>query len=141
MDFNQSVAAVVDWVDTHSSWDETLLIVTADHETGLLWGPESNISAYQDLVNNGAGTMPGMRYNATGHTNSLVPLFARGVGSELFAGLVDGYDASAFAHWGVGAYVDNTDIFNVMHSVIPEPAGVLLLLTASGIAVGALRQR
>jgi alkaline phosphatase len=140
VDFNQSVAAVVDWVDTHSSWDETLLIVTADHETGLLWGPESNTLAYQDLVNNGAGLVPGMRYNATGHSNSLVPLFARGVGSELFAGLVDGYDATALAHWGVGAYVDNADIFSVMHSVIPEPANMLLLLAASAIGTGALRR-
>jgi alkaline phosphatase len=98
IDFNQSVQAVEDWVDTHSSWAETLLIVTADHETGLIWGPNSSTTAFQDITNRGAGTMPGVRYNATGHSNSLVPLFARGVGSDLFGDFVDGYDATAAAH-------------------------------------------
>ena len=39
MDFNASVQAVVDWVTNNSSWADTLLIVTADHECGDLWGP------------------------------------------------------------------------------------------------------
>ncbi|MFB9775551.1 alkaline phosphatase [Brevibacterium otitidis] len=38
-DFNASVEAVHTWVEENSSWDETLLIVTADHETGYLSGP------------------------------------------------------------------------------------------------------
>ena len=37
-DFNKSVEAVTDWVEKNSSWEETLLIVTADHETGYLNG-------------------------------------------------------------------------------------------------------
>ncbi len=131
IDFNHSVAAVIDWVETHSDWSETLLIVTADHETGLLWGPDSDELPFQDLTNNGPGLMPGMLYNSGGHTNSLVPLFARGVGSELLAGLVDGYDEAAFAHWGVGHYLDNTDLFTLMYAVIPEPTAALGLVVAS----------
>src|SRR5699024_6999886 len=39
-DFNAAVESVVDWIETNSSWDETLLVVTADHETGYLGGVE-----------------------------------------------------------------------------------------------------
>ena len=137
-EFNAAVQDVVDWVGAHSSWDETLLIVTADHETGLLWGPNSNTTAFTDLVNNGAGSMPGLRYNASGHSNSLVPLFARGAGSDLFASLVDGYDATAAAHWGVGNYVDNTDVFRAMAAALPEPSTLALL---SSFAFFAARRR
>lgn len=37
-DFNRAVEAAIDWVERHSNWAETLLIVTADHETGGIWG-------------------------------------------------------------------------------------------------------
>lgn len=37
-DFNKSVEAVTEWVEKNSSWEETLVIVTADHETGYLNG-------------------------------------------------------------------------------------------------------
>ena len=33
-DFNKSVDAAIKWVEENSSWEETLLVVTADHETG-----------------------------------------------------------------------------------------------------------
>ncbi|KTS03753.1 alkaline phosphatase, partial [Microbacterium testaceum] len=36
--FNDSVEAVTDWVEANSNWDETLVVVTADHETGYLAG-------------------------------------------------------------------------------------------------------
>ena len=42
LDFNDAVETVVDWVETESSWDETLVIVTADHETGYLDGSQSD---------------------------------------------------------------------------------------------------
>ncbi|MEM9990099.1 MAG: alkaline phosphatase, partial [Pseudomonadota bacterium] len=38
VDFNLAIDAVIEWVEANSSWDETLLIVTADHETGGIWG-------------------------------------------------------------------------------------------------------
>ena len=44
-DFNQAVDDVMTWVETNSSWNETLLIVTGDHETGFLWGPNQSASA------------------------------------------------------------------------------------------------
>ncbi len=40
-DFLDAVSAVIEWVDTQSSWNDTLLIVTGDHETGYLTGAGS----------------------------------------------------------------------------------------------------
>ncbi|MBM3494237.1 MAG: alkaline phosphatase, partial [Armatimonadetes bacterium] len=40
-DFNEAVEAVSKWVRANSSWSDTLVVVTGDHETGYLWGPGS----------------------------------------------------------------------------------------------------
>jgi alkaline phosphatase len=122
IDFLGAVDAVVQWVETHGGWDETLLILTADHETGFLWGPQSDTTPFQPLVDRGAGNAPGLRYNSTGHTNSLTPLFARGAGSERFAELVRGIDETAAKVYSVsGRFVDNTDISKVMKEALGEP--------------------
>jgi alkaline phosphatase len=112
MDFNAAVQAVVAWVTAHGSWDNTLLIVTSDHETGYLWGPGGPFSP---LFNHGAGTLPGATYNSGGHTNSLVPLFAKGAGAHLLAGYADQSDPVR------GWYVDNTEIFKVMNGIRAVP--------------------
>jgi len=134
--FNDAVNAVAAWVETHSSWDETLLIVTADHETGMLWGPDawtdldgdgawSDGDAFHDYVlprNNGQGQAPGIVYGSPHHTSELVPLFALGVGAEMFEGM-SLRDEHARRLWGEayswdGGYVDNTTVFSVMQAVI-----------------------
>jgi alkaline phosphatase len=132
--FNKSVDAVVKWVNTNSSWNDTLLIITADHETGFIWGPNSNTAAFDPIVNNGTGEMPGLRYNSGSHTNSLVPMYAIGAGSELFAGLVDGTDPV------YGQYIDNTDINKVMNTVVPEPTTITLLAIGTFL-ISARRKR
>ena len=74
--FNQAVEAVVGWIEKNSGWNDTLLIVTADHETGYLTGPGSGVeglgAAWYPLRSNGTGKMPEMQWNTRGHTNSLV---------------------------------------------------------------------
>ncbi len=129
-DFNDAVQTVIGWIedDTNgSSWANTLLIVTADHETGYLWGSEEK--EFVLVKNNGIGEMPGMFYHAGEHSNIPVPLYAKGIGADLFEYLIDGYDLfyadllEAFDSEFDGAYVDNTDIFTVMNAVItPEPS-------------------
>jgi alkaline phosphatase len=115
VDFVQAVEAVVDWVEKNSTWDDTLLILTADHECGLLWGLKSDKAAFDPVEDFGPGHLPGMKYNSGDHTNSLVPLYARGPGSGRFAELVKGTDAKAAVIWRFsGQYIDNTDIFTVM---------------------------
>lgn len=116
LDFNLAVNAVVDYVNTNSSWENTLLIVTGDHECGLLLGPNGQTS----IVNSGVGNMPGMTYYSGSHSNQLIPLFARGAGSELFAQYALGSDLVR------GKYIDNTDVFKVMTRATTEPAATSL---------------
>ena len=126
IDFVKAVEAVVDWVEKNSSWDDTLLILTSDHECGLLWGPNSDKVAFDPIQDNGPGKMPGMKYLYSSHSNSLVPLYARGPGSERFAKLVRGTDPKAAAAWNIsGRYVDNTDIGAVMKAEIMADGGDL----------------
>lgn len=114
-DFVHAVEAVVAWISSHGGWDETLLILTADHDCGLIWGPESKTTAFAPIRDRGPGKMPGLLYHSGGHSNSLVPLLARGPGSRRFADLLKGQDERAAAVWRFsGRYVDNTDIFTVM---------------------------
>ena len=116
-DFNKAVECAVDWVNTNSSWDETLMIITADHETGYLTGPGSgkNDSTVTDvaktwtaLVNHGQGQVPGLEWHTHGHTNSLVPFFAKGAGSTIFHNYADEMDPVR------GKYIDNTEIGKAM---------------------------
>jgi alkaline phosphatase len=110
--FQEAVEAVVAWVQTHSSWDETLVVITADHETGMLWGPESDTVPFAPLVDRGPGCVPGFKFNSEKHTNSLVPVYARGPGSERLADMVQGTDPVR------GPYVDNTDIAKLLHQAV-----------------------
>ena len=65
--------------------------------------------------------MPGLKYNSSGHANSLVPVYARGAGSRRFVDLVRGKDATAAGVWGnSGQFVDDTDIFTVMRAAVME---------------------
>jgi len=112
IDFNNMVEAVVDWVQKNSNWGETMVIVTSDHETGYIWGPGSN-PAFEPIVNNGAEAMPGMEYYGdiggfNWHSNSLVPLFAKGDAARLFKGYAVEKDLV------YGPYIDNTDIFKIV---------------------------
>ncbi|MEM9168981.1 MAG: alkaline phosphatase [Pseudomonadota bacterium] len=113
IDFNRAVDAVIDWVETNSSWDETLLIVTSDHECGGIWGEgtwtngvggavaadrsdealkaarfdpaDDAFNAFLAVQDRGAGAMPGYQWSSSNHTNDLVPLWAIGAGAERFA--------------------------------------------------------
>jgi alkaline phosphatase len=122
--FNRAVDEVIEWVETESSWDETLLIITTDHANAMFLGPDSADVYFQDPIAGEAGELPEGIFWSTNHTNELVPLWTKGVGSELFDGLVDGVDPRR------GAFIDNTDVHTVMQGVIPEPASLSLLAAA-----------
>ncbi len=133
MDFNFAVDAVISWIESNSSWNDTLLIVTGDHECGMLTGPDGALN----LEDRGPGAIPGHKWNSGSHTNTLVPLFAKGAGSELFAQYATGLDPVR------GAYIDNTDIFRVMSGatgVVPEPSSVVAL-TAGLVSLAGLVAR
>ncbi len=121
-DFNAAVRTVTDWVEANSSWEETLLIITTDHDNSMPMGPDADGAVpFQQVVNNGKGVMPGISFRATGsHSNALVPLWAKGCGAEGFAARVRGSDAGFARHVGHnnGEYVDNTDVHAVIEAAL-----------------------
>ena len=113
IDFSRAVDAVIEWVEEYSNWDETLLIITSDHECGGIWGEgawtnsvggpvaadrssealtaarfdpsEDVFNAFVAVQDRGAGNLPGYQWASRNHTNELVPLWAIGAGAERFA--------------------------------------------------------
>lgn len=75
-DFDRTVGAVMKWAEQDG---ETLVIVTADHETGglTLVGGSKN-----------SGTAIG-HFSTDGHSGVLVPLYAYGAGSADFTGIYE----------------------------------------------------
>ncbi len=132
VEFNNAVEDVCDWVEANSSWDDTLLIVTTDHETGGIWGPDAgngtarypgDPAVFVPIVSNGVGNLPDATYynhrpkygpDFYWHSNALVPLFAKGAGASLFSTQVRGKDPVR------GLYIDNTSIFQVMNKSITK---------------------
>ncbi|MBI1319270.1 MAG: alkaline phosphatase [Candidatus Hydrogenedens sp.] len=111
IDYNKTIAAVCKWVEEHSSWDETLLVITADHECGYVLGPGSE-PALNPIENKGQGVMPGFEFHSGGHTNQLVPMYTKGVGSGQFSKYIEGQDPKH------GQYIHDTAIHEVMLSVL-----------------------
>lgn len=103
VDFNLAVQAAVDWIEAHGGWDESLLIVTSDHETGLLMGPGSNPD-FKPIACKGMGEMPEMEWHSEEHTHSLVPFFVQGAGAQQFQDLADQVDPVR------GSYLDNAEL-------------------------------
>lgn len=101
VDFDNAVQEVIDWVEepeNGSNWSNTLLIVTADHETGHLQ-PVGQVSGNEVFDNEcwGVGCE-----GWGGHTNSLIPIYAQGVRSGKLRAKY------------YGDIVDNTDIYKTM---------------------------
>jgi len=110
-DFNKSVDAVIEWVEQNSSWDETLLIVTGDHETGYLGGESNQDLGLASIEDNGEGQIPGMKFYSGGHTNQLVPFYAKGIGAEELIRLSGDHDMKR------GYYIDNTAVATLTKSL------------------------
>ena len=81
-EFNQTLKALVAYVQKHPN---TLLVVTADHETG------GTSVAYKS--HEVGETVPlQLSFSTKGHTGTVVPVFAYGAGSEAFAGIMKNTD-------------------------------------------------
>ncbi len=105
-EFTKAVDAVVEWVETNSNWRETLVIVTADHETGYIEGVDARPS--WTSMDGAKGELPNLSWNSTNHTNMLVPVYAKGAGAKELERLATGTDPVR------GAYLDNTDLANLL---------------------------
>jgi alkaline phosphatase len=73
VDFDDAVQVALDFARANAG---TLVVVTADHETGGL------------AIGESADTLTGT-YTTDYHTAAMVPLFADGPGSDRFAGIID----------------------------------------------------
>ncbi len=100
---------VLDWA---AGRDDTLVLVTADHETGGLTVTET------DPI---AGVYPSVTWSTGGHTSAEVGLWGWGVGADQ-----------------VLSATDNTDVHSI---AIPEPASVSLLLAGAGWVIARKRRR
>jgi len=76
LDFN---SAVVTAYNAYSANADTLILVTADHETGGLTVTH----------NNGTGVLPSVTWSSTNHTAANVPVYAWGKNSLLASGALD----------------------------------------------------
>jgi len=94
LDFEKTVAAALDYADQDGN---TLVVVTGDHETGgFALGPGANeAGAYANY----AEIEP--VFATTGHTATLIPVFAYGPGAEHFQGIYQ-----------------NTEIFHKMAALV-----------------------
>ena len=84
IEFDRAIGVALNFVKKNPN---TLLIVTADHETGGLGITSKSIEKLNSKV----------RFSTKGHTASMVPVFSIGVGANEFSGIYD-----------------NTEIFNKM---------------------------
>ena len=109
-DFNAAVDAATAWVEENSSWEETLVIVTADHETGYLAGLGAN-PEWTPMAGE-AEKLPEGTWHSTNHTNALVPLFAKGAGAQALLAAADQNDSVR------GAYLDNTEVGRFLNSAM-----------------------
>ncbi len=76
LDFDMAIGIALEYAATHKN---TLVIVTADHETGGLSNSGGDIST---------GTVEG-GFNTGGHSGIMVPVFAFGPGADLFNGIYE----------------------------------------------------
>ncbi len=88
--FDAAVRKIIEWAEGR---DDTLVLVTADHETG-------GLSVTQD---NGPGVYPEVQWATTGHTGVRVALYGWGVNAHL-----------------AGRVSDNTQIAGIARSRVPE---------------------
>jgi alkaline phosphatase len=82
--FSDAVSQAIAWAGSRR---DTLILVTADHETGGM----------KVVKGNGAGALPVVSWSTSGHTMADVPVYGWGAGAERVSG-----------------FMENTDLFRIM---------------------------
>ncbi len=98
IELDNAIQVAMDWAQGRS---DTLILVTADHETGGL----------TVLADNGIGEYPAVSWSTGGHTGVNVPIFGWGVNADQ-----------------IGGVLDNTELFEIVTVQPTEepPAGEFL---------------
>jgi len=94
LEFDRAFRAVMDWAQER---EDTLIVVTADHECGGL----------KVVKSNRRGFMPEVFWGTKEHTGVNVPIYVVGEGAREFVGVID-----------------NTDIFKIIMNMTSESRGV-----------------
>ena len=81
-EFNRTLLEMIEYVNNNP---ETLLVVTADHETG-------GTGVYYNGHKPGNEGPLKLKFSTSGHTGTVVPIFAYGPGAESFAGVMKNTD-------------------------------------------------
>ncbi len=116
IEFANTIQTVLDWANLNDpGLTETLIIVTADHETGGLLVTETNPTA---------GILPAVTWGGVEHTGVNVPLAAIGANSNLISGVMD-----------------NTDLLGVVLTPIAVPEPSTAMMAALGILAFLRRNR
>ena len=76
LDFDEALGVALDFAEKDGN---TLVVVTADHETGGVTIVNGNMKSHTVKLN----------FSAKGHTAEMVPVFAFGPGAENFSGIFD----------------------------------------------------
>lgn len=76
LDMDRAIGVALEFQETHPN---TLIVVTADHETGGITLPATD-GSYIDS---------GIEFSTSGHTSVMVPVFAFGPGAGDFTGIMD----------------------------------------------------
>jgi alkaline phosphatase len=104
IEFGKTIQETIAWA---SGRTDTLILVTADHETGGL----------TVTGDNGAGNYPGATWTGTGHTGAKVPVYAWGFGAFQVSGVMDNTGFFGLATWSARSgdangdgKVDKTDL-------------------------------
>lgn len=116
-ELNEAVKVLSDLVasnTTDMNWNNTLIIVTADHATGFLRFdkvlgrgrlPEKNLILGKYILKRNDS----IKYKSSRHTNELVGCYAIGAKSDLF------YNYAGKKYKNI---IDNTDIFKILNDVM-----------------------
>lgn len=76
-EFDQTLKTLIAYVNKHPN---TLLVVTADHETG-----GTGVTYKSHAINQPEGLQ--LNFSTKGHTGTVVPIFAYGAGAAMFSGI------------------------------------------------------
>jgi alkaline phosphatase len=79
LDFDKAVGVALDFAKNDG---HTLVVITADHETGGVTIIDGDIQAHKVKLN----------FSTKDHTAVMVPVYAYGPGAEKFAGIYDNTD-------------------------------------------------
>lgn len=120
-DLDEAIRAAIDFVNQPGDdmdWSNTLLISTSDHGNSYMRNiarlPAGDLPRQEPTANGFVYDPKEVTYGATGHTNELTRLYAKGAGSGLFRR----YERIWYRHAKI---VDNTQLYHVMRDAAGIP--------------------